>query len=175
MKKLITYLLGLVFIIALAGCKGCSNKEKEQFLTTESTPPSQTELTFGDGFFGDCSMAKTGSSSLFDIKVKVRGISGYDATGTPSTYVYRSYIWPGVSNAISNYLHNIDIPNTGGYFIDVSIESNGCVKCCTGPTQTNCPANFGNIELFASKLINATVTVPTAIALPASIFTKTCY
>ena len=173
MKKLMFYFVGIILIVGIAGCKSCSKKQEEKYYTNANTPPSQANINLGDGFFGDCSMAKTGTNDAFKIKVKVRGISGTDANGTPITYIYRSYIWPGISNSTPNYSQNIEIPNTGGCFIDITIESNGCVKCCTNPTS--CPTSFGNVELAASMLVNGTVAVPNPIIFPASIFTKTCY
>jgi len=177
MKKLTLHFVALSLIILMAGCKGCSKKkqeqELEQYITNANTPPVEQKLILDNGFLGKCAMAFTGTNDQFKIKVKVRGISGYDANLMPITYTYRSYIWPGISSSSSSYTNGIEIPNTGGFFIDVSVESVSCVKCCTDPTS--CPTNFGNVELSASMLINGTLTVPNPIVLPATSFTKTCY
>jgi hypothetical protein len=173
MKKLVNCFFGLFLIVSMAGCKSCSKSEQEQYYTNPDTPSSKADIVLGDGFFGDCSMAKTGTNDIFKIKVKVRGISGLDANGNPVTYIYKSYIWPSISNSTPTYTQSIDIPNTGAFLIDVAIESNSCVKCCTN--QTTCQNSFGNVELTASTTINGTIPVSSPIRFSASSFSKTCY
>ena len=115
-------------------------------------------------------MPLTGNTDMFTIKVKVRGISSFN-NGNPTYFTYRNYRWSNVTNVNNFYSNNIEIPESGAFVVDVLVESDNCIKCCS--QTTSCQANFGLVEFEGSQLHNGNATVNNPIVI--STFTKTCF
>lgn len=171
MKNLIQFTLLFTLIILLAGCKGCEKKIEDEYVITPETPSNERELKLSDGYLEDCFTTQTGSTDLFTIRVKVRGLSGFDNQGNPNYFTYRPYVWVNVSNVNNFYSNTIEIPESGAFVIDISITSNNCIKCCT--QSQNCSASFGIVEFEGSKLYDGNNTVNNPIII--SEFTKICF